>query len=143
MTISIRKILPEATLPRRATYLSTGYDLAAAESLVLEPGAWAAVRTGLVLDMSNMEEGIDAQIRPRSGMALSFGVTVLNSPGTIDKDYEGEVKVILINHGHRPYFIEIGDRIAQLVFSTAKFGYIVDDEMRTARGTGGFGSSGT
>lgn len=116
-------------------------DLCADEALELAPGARAAVSTGLRM---RLPVGTEGQVRPRSGLALKFGVTVANSPGTIDEGYRGEVKVILINLGQEPFRIERGMRIAQLVIAPALQVKVaegrVDDE--TVRGTGGFGSSG-
>ena len=129
------------TLPARATAGAAGADLVAAEELTLSPGQVHAVATGIALALP---EGYEAQVRPRSGLALKHGVTVLNAPGTIDADYRGEVKVILINHGAEPFRIARGDRIAQLVVApviATRFER-VDALPDTARGDGGFGSTG-
>lgn len=129
--------------PTRATEHAAGFDLRAAVDapLVLLPGARALVPTGISLAIPPSYE---AQVRPRSGLAINHGIGVLNSPGTIDADYRGEVKVILINHGIEPFTISRGDRIAQLVIAA-----LADCELElmeslpeTPRGTGGFGSSG-
>lgn len=133
-------------LPRYETSGAAGMDLIAAlaqgEVLTLEPGARAMVPTGLAIALP---EGFEAQVRPRSGLAAKNGVTVLNSPGTIDCDYRGEVKVILINLGQEAFAIERGTRIAQMVVAPvtqAEFTEVAAlDE--TARGAGGFGSTGT
>ncbi|HEY8594074.1 MAG TPA: dUTP diphosphatase [Devosiaceae bacterium] len=130
---------------RPETSGSAGADLKAAlghgETLRIEPGERALVPAGFALALPPGHEG---QVRPRSGLALKFGVTVLNAPGTIDSDYRGEVKVILINHGRDPFEICRGDRIAQLV--VAQVGNISFQEAETlddtARGDGGFGSTG-
>src|SRR5690606_38455934 len=110
--------------------------------LVLKQGEWQLVPTGLAIALP---EGFEAQIRPRSGLAAKHGVTVLNSPGTIDADYRGEIKVILINHGKEEFVITRGMRIAQMVI--AKHARAVWNELEnldeTARGAGGFGSTGT
>ncbi|BBM73649.1 dUTP diphosphatase [Rhodothermus marinus] len=132
-------------LPAYATAYSAGMDLRAAvpedEPLVLEPGRWALVPTGLVLALP---PGFEGQVRPRSGLAARHGVTVLNSPGTIDADYRGEVKVLLINLGSEPFVIRRGERIAQLV--VARHARVTWDARtsldETERGTGGFGSTG-
>jgi dUTP pyrophosphatase len=109
--------------------------------VTLEPGARALVPTGLKIAL---EPGYEAQVRPRSGLALKHGLTCLNSPGTIDSDYRGEVGVILINHGQDPFVIRRGERIAQMVIARHEQAALVEvaalDE--TARGTGGFGSTG-
>lgn len=133
-------------LPAYASALAAGCDLAAAvpagAPLVLEPGARALVPTGLALALP---PGMEAQVRPRSGLALNHGVTVLNAPGTIDADYRGEVRVLLINHGAAPFVVTRGMRIAQMVVApvvVARFTRVAAlDE--TARAAGGFGSTGT
>ena len=132
-------------LPAYETPGSAGMDLRAAiaegESVVLEPGQRRLIPTGLKIAL---EPGYEAQVRPRSGLALKHGISAPNSPGTIDSDYRGEVGVILINHGELPFEIKRGDRIAQLVpapVQRAAFAEVATlDE--TARGTGGFGSTG-
>lgn len=131
------------TLPSYATESSSGLDLAAFldEPFVLEPFARALIPTGIYI---SIPEGFEAEIRPRSGLAHKFGVTVLNTPGTIDSDYRGEVKVILINLGDKPFRIESGDRIAQMIFKniiTIDW-KLVEELPDTARGQGGFGSTG-
>lgn len=134
-----------ARAPRYATEGAAGLDLFAAldAPMRLAPGARDAVPTGLSIALPSGHEG---QVRPRSGVALKHGVTVLNAPGTIDEDYRGEVKVLLINHGKEPYTIENGDRIAQLVIAkVARTDVEVVDAAAlgaTERGSGGFGSSG-
>ncbi len=121
-------------------------DLAAAvpgdAPLTLAPGARALIPTGFAMELP---EGYEAQIRPRSGLAFKHGVTVLNAPGTIDSDYRGEVKVLLINLGDEPFRIERGMRIAQLVIQPVSHATLIEaDELSTSeRGTGGFGSTGT
>ncbi|KUK58618.1 MAG: Deoxyuridine 5'-triphosphate nucleotidohydrolase [Synergistales bacterium 53_16] len=128
-------------LPEYATSGSSGMDVLAAESCVIPPGRWHAVGTGLYLEVP---EGYECQVRPRSGLALKEGVTILNAPGTVDSDYRGEVKVILINHGDEPFKIERGDRIAQLIIAPVTRACLVMEESlsETARGSGGFGSTG-
>ena len=132
------------TLPTYATEHSAGMDLSAAleEAIELAPGERALVPTGLAIALP---EGYEAQVRPRSGLALKHGVTVLNSPGTVDADYRGEIKVILANLGNAPFTIERGMRIAQMVVARheAVEWEVVDNLDETARGTGGFGSTGT
>lgn len=128
-------------LPSYATVGSAGLDLRSAETLILKPNAWALVATGIALELP---ENCEAQVRPRSGLAIKHGVTVLNSPGTIDCDYRGEIKVPLINHGSEDFSIARGDRIAQLVVSPVIQVELIEITMlgATKRGTGGFGSSG-
>ncbi|KAA5607423.1 dUTP diphosphatase [Roseospira marina] len=131
-------------LPSYATAGAAGLDLmaAVAEPVVLEPGAVQVVPTGVAIALPPTHE---AQVRPRSGLAARNGVTVLNAPGTIDADYRGEVGVILINHGSAPLTIERGMRIAQLVVApvTRVAWAPVDTLPETARGAGGYGSTGT
>ena len=132
-------------LPAYETTGSAGMDLRAAvpaeAPLTLAPGARALVPTGLKIAL---EPGWEAQVRPRSGLALKHGITCLNSPGTIDSDYRGEVGVILINHGAEPFVIQRGERIAQMVIAAHAQAIIaeVDSLDETARGAGGFGSTG-
>ena len=128
-------------LPSYATPGSAGLDLRSAEALTLEPGSRAAVATGLSMEIPL---GFEGQVRPRSGLAFKRGLTVVNAPGTIDSDYRGEVKVLLINLGEAVVEIERGDRIAQLVIAP-----VVQVEIAVAssleeseRGAGGFGSTG-
>lgn len=108
---------------------------------IIEVGQRKLIKTGLFLEIP---QGYEAQVRPRSGLALKNGITVLNSPGTIDADYRGEVGVILINHGEVPFHISHGDRIAQLVFAKVEQAVLVEDFSlsETERGEGGFGSTG-
>lgn len=131
-------------LPTYATALSAGMDLSAAleEAIELDSGERALVPTGLAIALP---AGYEAQIRPRSGLALKHGVTVLNTPGTIDADYRGEIKVILINHGKDPFVIERGMRIAQMVVERHETiaWDIVENLEESDRGEGGFGSTGT
>ena len=134
----------DLSLPAYETALSAGLDLAAAvfEPVVLAPGARMMVPTGLAIALP---DGFEAQIRPRSGLAARDGITVLNSPGTIDADYRGEIKVILVNLGTEPFAVQRGMRIAQIVFTPVT--RITWDEVanlpHSERGTGGFGSTGT
>ena len=128
-------------LPAYATEGAAGMDVASAEALTLAPGARAAVATGFAIAIP---AGHEVQVRPRSGLALKHGVTCLNTPGTIDSDYRGEVKVILANLGQEPFAIARGDRIAQLIPAIVLRASIdeVDALEDTARGAGGFGSTG-
>jgi dUTP pyrophosphatase len=132
-------------LPAYETALSAGMDLRAAvpegEPVTLAPGERTLTPTGLTIALP---AGYEAQVRPRSGLALKHGVTCLNTPGTIDADYRGEVKVILINHGNAPFAIARGDRIAQLVASPVQIATFaeVQELEATDRGMGGFGSTG-
>lgn len=128
-------------LPAYATEGAAGMDVVAAEDRTLAPGDRAAVATGLAMAVP---DGFEMQIRPRSGLALKHGITVANAPGTIDADYRGELKVILVNLGHEPYAIARGDRIAQAVLSpVVRASWLEVHELDpTARGEGGFGSTG-
>jgi len=130
-------------LPSYATKDAAGADVCAAleAELVLRPGARAAVPTGLCVEIP---QGYEMQVRPRSGLALRDGVGLLNSPGTIDADYRGEIKIILVNHGNQDVLVRRGDRIAQLVLSPVVTGIFEDAETLapTERGEAGFGSTG-
>ena len=139
----VMKLRPDATEPRYASEGAAGLDLSAAldAPMTVEPGDRALVPTGLAIALPPGHEG---QVRPRSGLAAKFGITVLNSPGTIDEDYRGEVKVILQNLGREPFVVNHGDRIAQLVVApvTRADVRVVTSLDETARGAGGFGSTG-
>jgi dUTP pyrophosphatase len=145
VTLAVRRLPHNADLPLPSyeTEHAAGMDLPAAvtEELVLAPGARALVPTGLAIALP---QGFEAQVRPRSGLAARHGITLLNTPGTIDADYRGEVKVILINLGDAPFTVTRGTRIAQMVIAPVTRAAI--DEVailpETARGAGGFGSTG-
>ena len=128
-------------LPHYATAGAAGMDIVAAETVTIAPGARHAVATGFAVAIP---AGYEIQVRPRSGLALKHGITVPNTPGTIDSDYRGELKVILINHGADPFPIARGDRVAQLVLApvTQAAWHEVEELDETARGAGGFGSTG-
>ncbi len=128
-------------LPAYATAGAAGMDVVSAEDLTLAAGARHAVPTGLAIAIP---QGYEVQVRPRSGLALNHGITVPNTPGTIDSDYRGELKVILINHGHTAFEIRRGDRIAQLVLApVTRAAWLPVEELdETVRGEGGFGSTG-
>jgi dUTP pyrophosphatase len=133
---------PDLPLPSRQTGGSAGFDLASAEpDFVLAPGERRLVATGLSIELP---DGVEGQVRPRSGLALRHGLTMPNAPGTIDSDYRGELKVILQNGGAQPVTIARGDRIAQLVFARYETPDLVDATALddSARGVGGFGSTG-
>ena len=141
-TIEVRKVHPDAVLPTRASRGAAGFDLTSTEDAVLAPGARALVGTGLAIALP---DGYEMQIRPRSGLALKQGVTVLNAPGTVDSDYRGEVKVILVNLSDTDVELPAGTRIAQAVVTThAVPNYKwVDTLPPTTRGKGGFGHTGS
>jgi dUTP pyrophosphatase len=132
-------------LPHFQSEDAAGMDLVAAvpanEDTVLKPGERALIPTGLIIELPS---GYEAQIRPRSGLALKDGITVLNSPGTIDADYRGEIGVILVNFGQNPFFVKRGVRIAQLVVNRIERVVLLESERLTGsvRGSGGFGSTG-
>lgn len=147
MTIPVNvevKRLPHGSglpLPAYATSGSAGMDVVSAEEVTIAPGARHAVATGLALAIP---AGYEIQVRPRSGLALKHGITVPNTPGTIDSDYRGELKVILINHDAEPFIIARGDRVAQLVLAPvvqAAWDEVAELDA-TERGEGGFGSTG-
>jgi dUTP pyrophosphatase len=149
MNVTIRlRLLPHAEglpLPSYHSEQAAGLDLSAAiaanAKIVLEPGARELVPTGLCLQIP---PGYEAQVRPRSGLALTFGVSVLNAPGTIDADYRGEIAVILVNHGKAPFEIRRGDRVAQLVVAPVARATLVEATVLepSSRGGAGFGSTG-
>ena len=146
VTVPVKRLPHGAdiSLPEYATALSAGVDLIAAvtAAVVLKPGARTIIPTGIAIQLP---AGFEAQVRPRSGLAAKHGVTVLNSPGTIDADYRGEVGVILINHGAEAFSVERGMRIAQMVIAPIAVAVWqeVGDLDNTQRGAGGFGSTGT
>ncbi|MBQ3644846.1 MAG: dUTP diphosphatase [Candidatus Riflebacteria bacterium] len=131
----------DSKMPIMATPGAAGYDLCASKAVTIKSGEFEKVPTGIRI---SMPMGLEAQVRPRSGLAAKNGVTVLNAPGTIDSDYRGEISVILINHGKEDFVIEPGMRIAQLVFAqVTKVNFKqVDFLDETSRGEGGFGSTG-
>ncbi len=141
--IAFKRLSEQAHVPQKAHEDDAGFDLYAAEDVTLKPhGGYAAIATDIAIALPPMTE---AQVRPRSGLAVKYGVTVLNSPGTIDAGYRGEIKVPLINHGEEPFVVTAGMRVAQLVIAPvwpAKF-HEVESLDETERGEGGFGSTGT
>ena len=142
ISIRFQKLNPQATIPTQAHPGDAGMDLVSVEAAEIAPGARKLVHTGLAVEIP---VGFEGQVRPRSGLALKNGVTVLNAPGTIDAGYRGEVKVILINHGEEDFAISAGMRIAQMVVSPVLPAFFTEVETldETLRGEGGFGSSGT
>ncbi len=142
MKLLVKKLREDAVIPFYATEHSAGLDLVCADdTIIIRPLERALVSTGIAIELP---EGYEAQVRPRSGLALKKGITVLNSPGTIDPDYRGEIKVILINLSDREVVIEKGERIAQMVISPiARVEVLETDELSsTRRQDGGFGSTG-
>lgn len=144
LQVQVRRVRPgENPLPRYATTHAAGLDLLAdiPAPLTLLQGERSLVPTGIALALP---DGFEAQIRPRSGLALKHGVSLVNSPGTIDPDYRGEIGVILINHGVEPFTVNPGDRIAQMIFSRFERAALVEvaELSETARGEGGFGHTG-
>ena len=141
--VLIQKLRADAIVPRYMTAHAAGLDLAAAldEPIEIAPGKRAAIATGLAI---KLPEGYEAQVRPRSGLAREHGITLVNTPGTIDADYVGPIVVLLINHGEGAVRIEPGQRIAQLVVAPVVQAELceVDELPATARGAGGFGSTG-
>ncbi len=144
VAVAVKALTPTAVLPVYATDEAAGADLSAdlAGPLTLQPGERALVSTGIAIALPR---GFEAQVRPRSGLAIKHGITCLNSPGTIDSDYRGELKVILANLGREPFTVEPHMRIAQMIVAPvarAKFA-AVTELPETVRGAGGFGSTGT
>jgi dUTP pyrophosphatase len=143
MTVQVRRLSPAAVLPRNMTDLAAGVDqhAALAAEVTLAPGELVLVPTGLALAIP---PGVEGQVRPRSGLALKKGVSLVNSPGTIDADYRGEIGIIIINHGQETVTIAPGERIAQLIIAPvvrAEF-VEVDELAATRRNAGGFGHTG-
>lgn len=141
MTLDVKRIHPDAILPAYAHPSDAGMDVSSVEELVVPAGGRALLHTGLVI---GLPDGYEAQIRPRSGLALKHGVTVLNTPGTIDAGYRGEVGVILANFGADDFTVKKGDRIAQLVVAPVTQAQVceVREVDATDRGADGFGSTG-
>jgi dUTP pyrophosphatase len=143
MTVRIARIDPHVRLPEYESEGAAGMDLRAflAENITIPPLGRAKIPTGLKIEIP---EGFEGQVRPRSGLALKFGVTVLNSPGTIDSDYRGDVDVILVNLSTEAFTVKDGDRIAQLVIAPVLRANLAEtgDLSATGRGSGGFGSTG-
>lgn len=141
MQLKVKRLVGDAILPRYAREGDAGLDLCASVTMVLAPGAAALVATGIAIELP---PGTEGQVRPRSGLALKHAVTVLNTPGTIDEGYRGEVGVILINHGAQPFEVRPGMKIAQLVVAPRVSVDVVEVDALsdTERGSGGFGSSG-
>ena len=141
--VEVKRLLHGADLPlpAYATHGAAGMDVVSAEDVTIEPGARHAVPTGLAMAIP---AGFEIQVRPRSGLAFKHGITVPNTPGTIDSDYRGELKVLLINHGPESFSISRGDRVAQLVLApVVQAAWDEVEELdATARGEGGFGSTG-
>ncbi len=141
VTIEFKALHPDAMRPEIQTAGSSGADVSSVERIDLAPGEFKTVSLGFSVAIP---EGYEIQVRPRSGLAVRYGITVLNTPGTVDSDYRGEMKVILINHGPRTFSVNPGDRIAQLVL--AKVSQARYEEVTvlndTARGEDGFGSTG-
>ncbi|GAA7465499.1 dUTP diphosphatase [Helicobacter pylori] len=141
MKIKIQKIHPNALIPKYQTEGSSGFDLHAVEEVVIKPHGVGLVKIGICL---SLEVGYELQVRTRSGLALNHQVMVLNSPGTVDNDYRGEIKVILANLSDKDFKVQVGDRIAQgVVQKTYKAEFIECERLdETSRGSGGFGSTG-
>lgn len=145
MKVNFKKYNPEidSPLPEYKTEGSAGMDLSSAssETITIAPGKKALVPTNIIIELP---QGYEGQVRPRSGLALKFGITVLNSPGTVDSDYRGEIGVVLINHGEEDFVVKFGDRIAQLII--AKYEHCEINEAKelsdSQRGEGGYGSTG-
>lgn len=141
MTVKFKLLHAGASLPTYQTKNASGMDLCASQPGAVHVGEVYVVSTGVAVEIP---EGYEAQVRPRSGLAAKYGVTVLNAPGTIDSDYRGEIKVILVNHGQLPFYINHGARIAQLVIAPVVHAEaeIVQEFTDTDRGSGGFGHTG-
>lgn len=140
--IGFTRLHEDAQLPVYSTEEAAGADVRSVVAVVLQPGEHLLIPTGLGCDIA---KGWEIQVRPRSGLAAKHGVTVLNTPGTVDSDYQGPLAVCLINHGKKPFNIEVGDRIAQIVVAPVtqgQFAWVGGVSRETERGAGGFGSTG-
>ncbi|MED4313455.1 dUTP diphosphatase, partial [Heyndrickxia coagulans] len=139
--LKVKLLHPDAQLPKRANPGDAGLDLYSIEEKTIAPGEAELIRTGIAIELPRRTE---AQVRPRSGLALNHRVTVLNSPGTIDEGYRGEIKVILINFGKQPFTVEKGMRIAQMIIAPVMSVTVTVTEQlaESERGEGGFGSTG-
>jgi len=141
MKVGIKKLHPEAIIPKYAHKGDAGMDLHSIEDIVLQPNKVTSVKTGLSVEIP---EGYEIQVRPRSGLAFKYGITIVNTPGTIDAGYRGEIVGIMINHGEQPYPIKKGERIGQLVLKKVEYmEFEVKEELsESSRGEGGLGSTG-
>ena len=141
MELKVKCLHPAARLPEYAHVGDAGLDIFASEEVLLTPGARALVPTGIALELP---AGTEAQVRPRSGLAIKHGITVLNTPGTIDEPYRGEIRVILINHDTTDFLVTVGMKIAQIVIQPVLRVQVTEIETLSSsqRGTGGFGSTG-
>ncbi|MGL5439643.1 MAG: dUTP diphosphatase [Filifactoraceae bacterium] len=143
MKLLVEKIYDNAILPNYAHCGDAGIDLYSVDDVILEPGEYKTVSTGLKI---KLPEGTEGQIRPRSGLAAKHGISLVNSPGTIDEGYRGELKIIVINLGKKKFHIEVGSKIAQMVVAPVlriEVKEVKSIEENTSRGNKGFGSSGT
>jgi len=141
MKVRVKRLDKELPLPKYETADSAGLDVRSRESLVLKPGEHKAIGTGLAF---SVPKGFEMQIRPRSGLAAKHGISIVNSPGTLDSDYRGELMIILINHSREDFPVNKGDRIAQIVFNKFEQAEWEETEEldKTDRGEGGLGSTG-
>ena len=141
LEIKVKRLDPDLPIPRKATDGSSGFDIYSRVDQVINPGEFKGIPAGIVLEIP---KGYEVQVRPRSGLALKHGIGILNSPGTIDSDYRGEVVVILFNLSKEPFGVKKGDRIAQIVPVKLPEVKLVeaDNLTETSRGSGGFGSTG-
>lgn len=141
MEIKVKVLDSKAVIPQYQTEGASGFDLHSTIDKIIKAKEWASIEIGLAFEIPT---GYEMQIRPRSGLALKYGISVLNSPGTIDSDYRGEIKVVLINHSNEDFEVKIGDRIAQAVFAkTFRLDFLkVQDLSKTSRDQKGFGSTG-
>lgn len=141
MKLKIKRLSPDAVIPQYAHPDDSGLDLCSVQDLVLKPGDWSMIRTGLAIELP---PGTEAQVRPRSGLAARHAITMLNTPGTVDEGYRGEVCVIAINLGKEPFEVKKGMRIAQMVICPVIRVEIEETQALsdTARNAGGFGSTG-
>jgi dUTP pyrophosphatase len=141
LKVLVKKLCPEAKIPKLEHLGDSGVDLYSVESCTIKPGEIRLVKTGLAIAFPN---GFEAQVRPKSGLALNFGISIVNTPGTIDSGYRGEICIILVNHGKKAFVVEKNKKIAQMVFQKIEKPEfeIVENLDETKRGNSGFGSTG-
>lgn len=141
VTVKVKKLRPEAIVPRYHSVWAAGVDLHACSEARIYPGERRVIVVGLAIELP---KGYEAQLRPRSGLAVKHGISIVNTPGTVDADFRGELGVCLINHGDQPFVVKPGDRIAQMVVKPVPMMHFmeVDELSETERGAGGLGSTG-
>ena len=139
--VKVKKLVSNAIIPAYKSDQAAGFDLSSIESVVVAPGEFRMIKTGLAMEIP---PGFEGMVRPRSGLAAKHGISIVNTPGTVDSDYRGEIMILLINHGQRGFQVNAGDRIGQMVINEIPIVRLIEVETlnETARGEGGLGSTG-